>query len=282
MSIDITAFLDDFRAEAVDHLHDLDALLLALERDPADTSRIREMFLAAHTIKGGAAMLGLSDVHEVAHAMEDVLSRLRDENRALDSGTADLMFAALDRLRDLVGVAVPGSATPDPERASLVAALRARATAAVPDAAGPGVTPPAAPPSSVQPPSILLVEDSPTVRKLATMQLTDAGYRVGAAADGAEALVRTLEGRYDLIIASVETRGLRGLDLAAALRGSKTRRHVPIILMSSAEQPEDRRRATELGVEAYVRKGSFDGDELAATIRQLVGPRPAMLAGAGD
>ena len=54
MAFDASAFLDDFRAEAADRVRELDAQLLALERDPSDPSPIREMFLAAHTIKGGA------------------------------------------------------------------------------------------------------------------------------------------------------------------------------------------------------------------------------------
>src|SRR5947208_3454518 len=136
MSFDPAAFLDDFRAEAADRVRDLDAQLLTLERDPSDLRPIREMFVAAHTVKGGAAM-----------------------------------------------------------------------------------------------------------------QLSDAGFQVDALADGAEALVRILEGSYALVIASVETRGLRGLDLATALRGSQTRRHVPIILMSSAEHPADRQRAADLGID---------------------------------
>lgn len=279
MSFDPAAFLDDFRAEAADRVRDLDAQLLTLERDPSNSRPIREMFLAAHTVKGGAAMLGLSDIQELAHAMEDLLARLRDAHHPLDSGTADLLFSALDLLRDLVGAAAPGPATPDAVRASLVTALRERAT--VPMANG-GSAPRTAPAveesgSSVHPPRILLVDDSPTVRMLASMQLSDAGFQVDAVADGAEALVQALESSYALVIASVETRSLRGLDLAAALRGSQTRRQLPIVLMSSAEHPEDRQRATDLGVDAYVRKGPFDSAELIDTMRKLVEPKAASL-----
>src|SRR5215212_3852531 len=126
MNFDPAAFLDDFRVEAADRVRDLDAQLLTLERDPSDLRPIREMFIAAHTVKGGAAMLGLSDVQELAHAMEDLLAHVRDQLHPLDSGTADLLFAALDRLGNLIGTAEPGPATPDTARASLVAALRER------------------------------------------------------------------------------------------------------------------------------------------------------------
>src|SRR5918912_949080 len=52
--MDLSAFLDEFRAEAAEHLRTLDAQLLALERDPTATAPIRAMFISCHTIKGGA------------------------------------------------------------------------------------------------------------------------------------------------------------------------------------------------------------------------------------
>ena len=133
MAFDASAFMDEFRAEAAERVRGLTRSFCALERDPSDPSPIREMFLAAHTIKGGAGMLGLLDVRELAHAMEDVLARLRDQHRPLDRDTADLLFSALDRLRDLSADAVPGPVTPDKDRASMVAALRERARALEPD-----------------------------------------------------------------------------------------------------------------------------------------------------
>jgi chemotaxis protein histidine kinase CheA len=272
MAFDASAFLDDFRAEAADRVRDLDAQLLALERDPTDPSPIRDMFLAAHTIKGGAGMLGLLDVRELAHAMEDVLSRLRDQSRPLDRDTADLLFAALDQLRDLSATAVPGPATVDARRASTVAALTERAQALESGSLDAADAEPAMPvdDATMRPARILLIEDSTTVRMLATMQLSDAGFEVDALADGAQALVRAVEDSYDVIVASVETRGVRGFDLAAALRGSLTRKDVPIILLTSQDDPEGRQRAADLGIDGYVQKGSLDSNQLSETARQIV------------
>src|SRR5438876_7080161 len=118
-----TDFLREFRAEAGEHLGALDALLLELERDPANPRPIREMFLSAHTIKGAAAMLGLDAVRDLAHAMEDVLASLRDGRQPLDSDTADLLFQVVDRLRERIERPDPGSGDDDAE---LIAALRRR------------------------------------------------------------------------------------------------------------------------------------------------------------
>ena len=107
--MDPTKLLDEFRAEANEHLAALDAALLNLERDPRDPRPVRELFLSAHTIKGSAAMLGLEGVRALAHAMEDVLAALRDGRLSLDAQTADLLFRVVDAgLID--GLAVNGPA----------------------------------------------------------------------------------------------------------------------------------------------------------------------------
>src|SRR5581483_9019404 len=130
---DSLEFLDEFRAEAREHIAALDAQLLDLERDPADPRPIREMFLSAHTIKGGAGMLSLHAIHALAHAIEDVLGHLRDQHQPLDPATADLLFRALDRLREQVEQSVPG-ADASPVDADLIAALRRCLSAGVPSA----------------------------------------------------------------------------------------------------------------------------------------------------
>ena len=100
-------FLDEFQAEANEKLDTIATQLLRLERDASNTQPVREMFLAAHTIKGGAAMLRLTAVETLAHALEDLLSVFRDQERALDSATADLLFQTIDRLRELIANADP-------------------------------------------------------------------------------------------------------------------------------------------------------------------------------
>src|SRR5437868_6079729 len=98
-------FLVEFQAEAGEKLDLIANQLLRLERDATDPQPVREMFLAAHTIKGGAAMLRLSDVEALAHALEDLLTALREQQRTLDGATADVLFQAIDQVRELIGSA---------------------------------------------------------------------------------------------------------------------------------------------------------------------------------
>jgi chemotaxis protein histidine kinase CheA len=265
--MDPAAYMDDFRAEAAEHLRTLDAQLLQLERAPSDPRPIRAMFLSAHTIKGGAAMLGLADVRELSHALEDVLAYLRDEGQALDAETADILFRGLDRLRDLVDRAAPGGEL-DPATAALAEALRQRAEA--PLASKSGTSPASIPVGST--PRILVVDDSPTVRTLETLLLTEVGFEVEAVADGHQALSLAQTGAYQLLVTSIELRGLRGLDLAAAVRASPSCSQLPIILMSSDDSAVSRHLAAEIGVQAYLRKGSFGQQQLVQAAQELLTP----------
>jgi CheY-like chemotaxis protein/HPt (histidine-containing phosphotransfer) domain-containing protein len=286
--MDAWAYLDEFRAEADEHLRALDDQLLHLERDPRDPAPIRLMFLSAHTIKGGAAMLGLADVKSLAHALEDELARLRDADQARRTANVDLLFQATDVLRDLVARVTPDTPADDPHLAPLIGALRQRPGA---DTLGPSTGAPAdgtseqsvpsatgtAQPVSglasvpaTAPPRALLVEDSPTVRLLESMLLVDAGYTVEALADGAEALARALQEPYALLVTGVETPGLRGLDLAAQVRQAPGGAALPIIVMSSDESPVNRERAAAAGVAAYIRKGAFGEQRLLDAARELL------------
>src|SRR5438105_3090663 len=128
-TMDLTEFLSEFQLEAGEKLDTIASQLLRLERDATNPQPVREMFLAAHTIKGGAAMLRLTDVEALAHALEEVLSSFRDQQRTLDGSTADLLFQAIDRLRGLIATASAQSVGADVDEGLLAFAARLRASA---------------------------------------------------------------------------------------------------------------------------------------------------------
>ena len=66
-----------FAEEAEGRLATLSELLLELERDGGDQELLSSIFREAHTLKGGAAVVGLDEIMRVAHAMEEVLEGLR-------------------------------------------------------------------------------------------------------------------------------------------------------------------------------------------------------------
>ncbi len=269
--MNLSEFLDEFQLEAGEKLDIIASQLLRLERDSGNPQPLREMFLAAHTIKGGAAMLRLTDVESLAHAIEDLLSSFRDQQRLLDGPTADLLFQSIDHLRSLVGSASSESVglEPDPKIASFSAQLRANADGSV-------RTP--TPQAGVEQPlnrRALLVDDSPTVRELYRMLLEDAGFEVEAFEDGQTALSSALAETFVLVVSSLQNVGLGGFELVSELRATQAYRDVPIVLTSADTDPELARRATECGARALVRKGSLHEERLREVLREIGALRAA-------
>lgn len=217
MGLDLMAFLDEFRTEAGEHLRTLDAQLLALEKNPDDLAPVRSMFLAAHSLKGAGGMMDLADVEALGHAIEDVLSRLRDAKQRLDGATADTLFRAFDLLGERVARGLPGKAPVDAPIEQLVDALaRCDGRTIAPPAAAPPTA--SLPPVPDTRPRALVVEDSATVRLLHATLLDRAGFLVDMAADGATGLDRATAHQYSVIVVGRELGGRRGLALIAAVR----------------------------------------------------------------
>jgi CheY-like chemotaxis protein len=204
-------------------------------------------------------MLGFDDIQQLAHSLEDALATLRDGKRWLDGELADLLFRAFDMLAVLVAETADRNTTLGSRATELVLMLRAWQNA------------PQQPAIAETPaPRVLLIEDSATVRALETMVLSEAGYVVDAVADGKQALALALAHSYDLVVSGAETRGLRGLDLARALRAIPSRAQVPVIVISSDNTAEHRARASAAGVRALVQRGSVDHQPLLEAAQQVL------------
>ena len=155
-----------FATEAEGRLDTLVDELLELEKGGATPEVVASLFREAHTIKGGAAVVGMPHVARVAHALEDLLEEVRRERRGVDTALIDAVLGGVDAIRTLIPLAVAGQeheqvafdaeqalriAVGGPpvvdDRAAAGATMPAPATAATaaPDAAVP--TPAAAAPS---------------------------------------------------------------------------------------------------------------------------------------
>lgn len=97
-----------FGAESEEHLQYLDEGLLRLEADPGDRTTLTEVFRHAHSLKGAARMLGLSDVEALAHGFEDVLGSAAKGQMNLSSERVELLLGGLDAMRALVRQATTG------------------------------------------------------------------------------------------------------------------------------------------------------------------------------
>jgi two-component system chemotaxis sensor kinase CheA len=90
--------LADFVLESREHLADIEAQTLALERDPSDSEALNAAFRGFHSIKGLAGFLELGIVQEMAHETEAVLDRARDGQLVITPATIDVILQAADHL----------------------------------------------------------------------------------------------------------------------------------------------------------------------------------------
>src|SRR6185312_16832239 len=70
-------FIEQFLLESRELVEQASADLLALEENPGDTERLDSAFRAFHTLKGSAAIVDFAAMAEAAHAVEDILARVR-------------------------------------------------------------------------------------------------------------------------------------------------------------------------------------------------------------
>ncbi len=92
--------------------------------------------------------------------------------------------------------------------------------------------------------SILVVDDSATMRKLVERYLESAGYRVTCATDGQQAHQLALTHDFDAIVTDLDMPQMNGLELIGALRHSRRHRHTPVVVMTGdhGARPEAMKR----------------------------------------
>ncbi len=117
---------------------------------------------------------------------------------------------------------------------------------------------------------VLVVDDSVMTRTLERTILEAAGYSVVVAADGAQALDLLNEHQIDAIVSDVEMPRMDGLALTSAVRQDERWRHLPIVLVTSLDSPEQVERGAAAGADAYIVKGRFDQNDLLQTIGRLL------------
>lgn len=103
-------------------------------------------------------------------------------------------------------------------------------------------------------PSVMVVDDSLTVRRVTQRLLEREGYQVMLAKDGVDALEQMQASVPDLMLVDIEMPRMDGFDLTRNVRGDERSRHVPIIMITSRSADKHRNLALELGVNAYFGK----------------------------
>ena len=117
--------------------------------------------------------------------------------------------------------------------------------------------------------SILVVDDSPTVRKLVAMTLEKRGYRGVTACDGGAAMKEIAAQNPALILMDVNMPRLDGYQLCKLVKEHDSTRHIPVILLSGSDGMFDRLRGRLVGCAGYISK-PFVPEALVETVDQYL------------
>jgi len=121
-------------------------------------------------------------------------------------------------------------------------------------------------------PTVMVVDDSLTVRRVTQRLLERNNFNVLLAKDGVDALRQLQDAKPDVMLVDIEMPKMDGYDLTRNIRSSPTTARIPIIMITSRTAEKHRSMAFELGVNEYLGK-PYQEEELLKLVRQYVGER---------
>ena len=116
---------------------------------------------------------------------------------------------------------------------------------------------------------VLWVDDSISVRKLASHFLRDEGLTAETAVDGLDALEKLREGRFQVVVTDLEMPRMHGYELLKEIRQDARFLGTPVIVCSSRSSEKHQQRAREAGASGYLTK-PFTQETLASTLREFL------------
>ena len=108
MSIDMEQFKATFIEESLEGLDIMESVLLEMQPGEADAEEVDNIFRAAHSIKGGSATFGFSDISNFTHVVETLLDQIRAGEREVTQEAINLFLSSVDCIRDMLAGAQEG------------------------------------------------------------------------------------------------------------------------------------------------------------------------------
>ncbi|GAC1476647.1 MAG: twitching motility response regulator PilG [Ktedonobacterales bacterium] len=118
-------------------------------------------------------------------------------------------------------------------------------------------------------PVVLVVDDSPTVRKIVQLTLQREHIRVVTAGDGLSALAAVADEEPDLILLDIMLPKMDGYNICQVIRKNMAYRDMPIIMLSGKDGLFDKMRGKLAGSTEYITK-PFDSAELVQTVKRYL------------
>ena len=203
---DLTQFYQIFFEEAGENLDLMEQMLLSLNLETADDEELNGIFRCAHSVKGGAATFGFSDVAELTHQMESLLDRLRRHELNPNAAMVDVLLESADASRGLLARHQAGGEGDAPPTADLVRRIKVLASGELPPpATSVTISPPPAMPAAmpeivVAPPVVLPKPDHQASKTTRSLEIRIGPLDRPDQADAIKELFRDIPGLGDITV----------------------------------------------------------------------------------
>jgi two-component system chemotaxis response regulator CheY len=115
----------------------------------------------------------------------------------------------------------------------------------------------------------MTVDDSATVRQMASLVLRGAGYDVVEACDGIDALSKLTGREMNLILTDLNMPNMDGFELTRRVRSLPDYKYVPVVLLTTESQPEKKLEGKSAGATAWIVK-PFTPDQLLTVVKKVI------------
>ena len=206
---DLTQFYQIFFEEAGENLDQMEHMLPNLNLETADDETLNGVFRCAHSVKGGAATFGFSDVAELTHKMESLLDRLRRHEIQPTAVMVDVLLESADASRSLLArhqAGGEGEALPTGDLVRRISELVSGGGAVV---AAPVPAPVAAPTPSVVAPKVEAPKPAPVAGGKRSLEITMGPLELPEQADAIQELFRDIPGLGDIKPMPSTVKGVR-------------------------------------------------------------------------
>jgi len=116
---------------------------------------------------------------------------------------------------------------------------------------------------------ILIVDDDKTTRKLLSLYLKGKGYEIVTAENGLDAMEKLGMDNINLIVSDMNMPYMDGIELTKTLKTDPTWKHIPIIMVTTEADEDEKAKAVEAGVDDYLVKPT-NADQITDSIKKII------------
>ena len=117
--------------------------------------------------------------------------------------------------------------------------------------------------------TILVVDDSTTIRQVIIFCLKEAGYHIIEAVDGKDALEKLAKNQVDLLLTDLHMPNMNGFELAKEVRASARHKFIPILVLTTESQLSSKEEGRSIGVTGWFVK-PFEPEQLIKVVKRVL------------